>query len=294
MHIHLPQRLHLTDFDSLYRHLHNLAQSEPLHLHMDGLRFAEPAGLLPFVFILRNHIAAGGTILIDSFPANLDVCGYLERVGFYKFANCPCPHRPGRRTQNDTFIEIAEIGAPLLSEAIKDKLYSLIEGKVDVKDAVGNSFLTACGELVQNTRHAYNVAVERQASVWPPALIFAQYYEHPNILHFTVADCGVGIRRSLGAKDPEDTFKNERDAIDRALVLGMRGDASGKGLGLAAIRRFMHQNGGKFSIRSGECLSILTPHRRHTKVPAWKGTVVSLEIRGARNIDISSIIEAMV
>jgi hypothetical protein len=293
MQIHLPARLHLTDFDGLYRHLHNLAPTEPLHLHMDALRFAEPAGLLPLVSILRNHVLAGGALVIDAFPPNLDVCGYLERVGFYKFANFPCPHKPGRRTQNDTFIEITEIGTPLLSESTKVKLHSLIEGKVDVKDAVGKSFLTACGELVQNTRHAYNVAVERQAAIWPPALILAQYYEEPNTLHFTVADCGIGIRRSLGAKDPEDTFKSEQEAIDRALLLGIRADALGKGLGLAAIRRFMHQNGGRFSIRSGECLSIRTPKRRNYKVPVWKGTIVSLEIRGARNIDISSIIKQM-
>lgn len=291
--IQLPSHLKLRTFDIPYARLHHLAPNEALHLHMDGLRFAEPAGLLPLVCVLRNHVAAGGALAIESFPADTDVCGYLERMGFYQLCNCTCPHNPSRRRQNDNFIEITEIGETLLTESTKKKLNSLIRGKVDIKDAAGNSFLTACGELVQNTRHAYNLAVEPQAAAWPPALILAQYYEHVNSLHFTVADCGIGIRRSLGAKDPEDTYRNEQAAIDRALVLGMKGDNTGKGVGLAAIRRFMDQNRGTFSIRSGECLSIRTPDRRHRKAPPWKGTVVSLEIRGARNVDISSIIEQM-
>jgi hypothetical protein len=182
-----------------------------------------------------------------------------------------------------------------LSESIKESLYSLFHGRVDVKDAAGESFLTACGELVQNTRHAYNLSVEPQAAGWPPALILGQYYEQSNQLHFTVADCGIGVLRSLGAKDPDEVYKNEKQAIERALVLGMRGVGSpGRGLGLAAIRRFMKQNGGLLSIRSGICLSTETPHRSNHKVERWKGTIVSLEINGARNIDIEGIMDAMV
>jgi hypothetical protein len=260
---------------------------------MAGLEFAEPAGLLPLVSVLRNHIRAGGTIAVVSFPSDRDVCGYLERINFYQFIQCPCPHRPGRRTHNDSFIEITEIGAALLAESTKKRIHSLFEGKVDVKNAVGASFLVACGELVQNTRHGYNVAIEPQAVDWPTALILGQYYEESNTLHFTVADSGIGILRSLEAKDPLDSFRDEKSAIERALILGMKGDAGGKGLGLAAISRFMRQNGGVFSIRSGACLSIQSPRKRCHKAPSWKGTVVSLEIRGARNVDISGIIEKM-
>ena len=47
MNIHLPSHLQLNTFNSLYGQLHRLARSEPLHLHMKDLTFAEPAGLLP-------------------------------------------------------------------------------------------------------------------------------------------------------------------------------------------------------------------------------------------------------
>lgn len=294
MRVHLPNRLRLTSFDGLYDQLHHLSPSEELELHMDGLEFAEPSGLLPLVCVLRSHLKAGGVLAIRSFPQDVNVCGYLERINFYKLLNCACPHKPGKRTDNDTFIEITEMGGHTLSTPIGKKLPSLFEGRVNVKEATGASFLAACGELVDNTRHAYNLAIEQQAAEWPLPLILGQYYPDSNTLHVTVADCGIGILRSLGAKDPQQTFDSDKKAIERALILGMKGTGSqGKGMGLAAINRFMKQNGGTFAIRSGKCLFILFPRRRHHKRAHWKGTVVSLEIKAARNVDISGIIEKM-
>lgn len=294
MQIHLPPRLNLGTFDGVYERLHRLSPAEPLDLHMKELQFAEPAGLLPLVCILRNHVRASGALKIHSFPAGLDVCGYLERMNFYKLVNNPCPHNPGKRKSSDEFIEITEMDGNVLPQPVRTKLNSLVQGRVDLKNEAGDSFLVACGELVDNTRHAYNQAITEQAAVWPPALILAQYYQPSNTLHVTVADCGIGMWRSLEAKDPVEAFKSDKSAIERALILGMKGfNRSGKGLGLAAIARFMRQNGGKFSIRSGECLSMQSPHRTSRKVAPWKGAIVSLEINGARNTDISGIIKQM-
>ncbi len=278
----------------MYGNLHRLSPADPLDLHMEDLEFAEPAGLLPLVCILRNHVRAGGALTIHSFPADLDVCGYLERMNFYRLVNNPCPHSPGKRKSSDVFIEITEMDGNVLPQSVRTKLNSLVQGRVDLRDEAGDSFLVACGELVDNTRHAYNEAITEQAAVWPPALILAQYYQPSNTLHVTVADSGIGIWRSLEAKDPLEAFKSDKLAIERALILGMKGfNRSGKGLGLAAIARFMRRNRGTFSIRSGESLSIQSPHRTSRKVAPWKGSVVSLVINGARNIDIGGIIEDM-
>lgn len=294
MQIHLPPRLHLTSFDTLYERLHRLSPTESLDLHMNALQFAEPAGLLPLACVLRNHVRAGGALTIRAFPTDLDVCGYLERINFYKLVNSPCPHDPGKRKSSDVFIEITEMDGSDLPHSVQTKLHSLVQGRVDLRDAAGDSFLLACGELVDNTRHAYNAAITEQAAAWPPPLILAQYYQPSNTLHVTAVDCGIGIRRSLEAKDPEDAFKSDKLAIERALILGMKGfHRSGKGLGLAAIARFMKQNRGVFAIRSGECFSIRRPHKQNREVAPWKGTIVTMEINGARNTDISDIIKQM-
>jgi hypothetical protein len=195
----------------------------------------------------------------------------------------------------ERYVGIVETGSPTLPEAVKAKLNRLVKQNPSLRGSAGLSFLTICAELIQNTKHAYNRLVERQAENWPPALFLAQYYRDEGLLHVCVADCGIGLKRSIGAKDP-DLYDTDRVAIDAAIVLGMRGGTGrveGRGMGLAAIKRFMARNGGMFSIRSGECLAILEPSKKHYVSPSWKGTVVSLEIRTHRNVDMSAIIEKL-
>jgi hypothetical protein len=200
------------------------------------------------------------------------------------------PHQDTER-----YVGITEIGTPTLPESVKVKLTRLVKQNASLSGGIGNSFLTICAEIIQNTKHAYNLIVDPQSGNWPPALFQAQYFRDEGLLHVCVADCGVGLRRSIGAKDP-DLYDTDRVAIDAAIVLGMRGGAGkveGRGLGLAAIKRFMARNGGTFSIRSGECLAVLEPHRRHYEVPNWKGTVVALEIKTHKNVDMGAIIEKL-
>jgi hypothetical protein len=292
--ITLPSKLMLVGFDTLYKMLAKVPTNEPLELDMSALKFAEPAGLLPFVCFVRKHIRAGGAVAVSAFPAKPEVCGYLERINFYQLIGCPCPHGPGARlSSEDKFIEITEITSGQLTEKTKHSLYSLAKAKMEINSSAGKSFLTACGELIHNTRHAYNVSVDPQADSRPSALVLAQYYRHSHTLHFTVADCGVGIHRSLSAKDP-NKFKNEKQAIHAATILNVKSPvAIGRGVGLAAIRRFMRRNGGRFTLTSGAWSVVFTPYKRNSKIPVWNGSIISLEIKCNKNVDLSTIIKGM-
>jgi hypothetical protein len=290
----LPAKLTAESFDRLHSRLVTLEKNEALELDLSGLEFAEPAGLVPFACFLRNHIRGGGRVQIRAFPVRETFCGHLHRIGFYKLLGCACNHVPAHKpTDNDKFIAITEISSAVLTEPIKKQLISLTNATVDIKGPTGDSFLTACGELIQNTRHAYNVAVDQRAEMWPGAMLQAQYHRKTNTLHFTVADCGVGVHRSLCAKDPT-AYKDAKDSIIAATYLNIRTPIGpGKGVGLAAIRKFMKLNGGRFSIRSGEWSISFPPHKRSSKITVWNGSVVSLEIRGSRKVDIGAIIEGM-
>jgi hypothetical protein len=296
MKITISRELTLRNVESLLSSMNRLSSVDQLDVDTRKLVWTEPAGLLPFTSRLKAHILGGGQVAITHFPASVEACGHLERMNFYEILGLSCPHEhPAHPASDHRFIEITGIGFHDFSDKVKGKLDNLVSAHVPVGGRLGASFLTACGELVENTKHAYNIAVDAQASKWPQALIQSQFYEDKNSLHICVADNGIGIKRSIGAKDP-DMYKDDKTAIDAALVLGMRGgigSLSGKGLGLAAIRRFMKANKGAFSIRSGECLAFITPKRRTYKVPAWKGTVVTLEIRTDRDVDISAIIKRL-
>lgn len=293
MRVTVPAKLTLNTFDQVYSQLYGISPMEEIRLDLTPLEWTEPAGLLPLAVRLRNHVLAGGGVVVAGFPEP-NKSSYLERMDFYRIIRVKPPSEPmPRRAAEGRFIEITEIGSRALSKQTKQKLIKLVGGKVGIKDEIGSSFITACGELVENTKHAYNEAVDPQATQWPSALIHAQYYEDARSLHVCVADCGVGIRRSIGAKNP-DWYEDDGEAVDAALVLNMQGRMGkyvGKGMGLSAIRRFMDKDGGRFSIRTGDCLAIRTPYKKTSNVSHWKGTVVALEIKTERPVDISVIIQ---
>ena len=244
MKLTIPRELTLRTIDAVLRGLNRLGQTDQLDLNLANLRWTEPAGLLPLTSKIRGHISSGGRTVIENFPTT-DTCGHLERMNFYAILGLDCPHQPkARHEPDDRFIKITEIGSHDISNPMKAKLDALVRAHVPVDGHLGDSFLVACSELIQNTKHAYNTVVDSLAIKWPQALVQSQYYDAPRCLHICVADSGLGIKRSIGAKDP-DTYKDDRTAIEAALILGMRGGLGtlpGKGLGLAAIRRFMHQS----------------------------------------------------
>lgn len=293
MKISIPQHVLIRTIDPILREINSLTPTEQLHIDLSAFRWTEPAGLLPVTSKLRTHVHAGGEIVVDRFPDDKQ-CAYLERMNFYRILGISCPHSSRRLTKKDTYIAITELGSHNLTESARKRLDTLVSERVGVSDVLGDSFLTACGELVENTKHAYNSFVDRNADKWPQALLQCQYYGDKNSLHVCVADSGLGIKRSIGAKEPD--LYDDKKAIEAALVLGMRGGKGslpGKGLGLAAIRRFMKRNRGRFLIRSGDCLALVGHNRRTYAVPHWKGTVITLEINTRREVDISVIIEQM-
>lgn len=295
MKIKLPDILSLRSVEPFLASINsNLARNEDIHLDLSAVRRTYPGGLLPLVSILRSHIRGGSRVQIDAYPP-MEQCSYLSGMNVYSgLQQCNHAHQEPHRDA-ERYVDIIEIGTPTLPEAAKAKLMRLVKQNESLRGNLGLSFLTICAEIIQNTKHAYNLIVDPQAGNWPPALFQAQYYRDEGLLHVCVADCGVGLKRSIGAKDP-DLYDTDRVAIGAAIVLGMRGGAGkveGRGMGLAAIKRFMARNGGTFSIRSGECLAILEPKKRHYETPNWKGTVVTLEIKTHKTVDIGAIIEKL-
>jgi K+-sensing histidine kinase KdpD len=144
-----------------------------------------------------------------------------------------------------------------IRRSLKRLLQRLPKG-VEATEESRSSFIDSSGELVSNTRHAYNLALEPGVKARPRALLQAQFYPQSETVKFCVCDCGIGIKRSMegvGGKHP-----SHLDAIDSALALRNKGDNSdGKGLGLATLQSFVRKNGGILS----------NPVRRCAESPAW-------------------------
>lgn len=151
--------------------------------------------------------------------------------------------------------------------------------------------VTAClQELVRNVfEHAGSV----------PALACAQYYPKASRISIGVADCGIGIRKSLSWLHP---VKDDLDALYWAVRPGvsgavrtMYGGNDNAGAGLFFTKSMAHASGGYFALVSGSAAFRLRRNRdsgplvlaadpkedRHDpleRFSPWKGTALGVDI----------------
>jgi hypothetical protein len=165
----------------------------------------------------------------------------------------------------------------------------------DATDLSRQSFIDACGELVSNTRHAYDDET-RQDRQHPRALLQAQFYPKQSLVEFCICDCGRGIKSSMEGEHQEN-FASHAEAISAALVFRNRNPlGGGAGLGLSALETYVGKNGGRLKIRSGDALKVQHGSRKKTTtqlLPIWNGTIVTLEIHVQKSTDLSKIWKRM-
>ncbi|HET6515487.1 MAG TPA: ATP-binding protein, partial [Thermodesulfovibrionales bacterium] len=100
-----------------------------------------------------------------------------------------------------------------------------------------------------------------------------------NIVKIAVMDTGIGFKKSLSERF---LLKGDYEAIDRALLQGASRYADeGRGHGLAAVRRFVHDWNGKLSIRSGTAKLSIIPEwgwgkRKEVKLAYFPGAQINI------------------
>lgn len=131
------------------------------------------------------------------------------------------------------------------------------------------------------------------------AFVCAQYYEKDKRVTIGVADCGIGIKRSL---EPSHGFSDDSSAIFAAMRPGVSGTVrvaysapDNAGLGLFYVRGVAKASARSFVLLSGQAaykqhadrgsaIPLPNPeyeaHDMLTSFPKWQGTVVGINIRG--------------
>ncbi len=265
-----------------------------LELDFSSAGFGTPSGLVPFAGLIRALKTRGVEIAVLQYPENASICGYYCRMDFFKRigTKSPCPQQT-RHDGEGRFIEITELRHPDITDKMELKFRHLLQRLpkgTEATEQSRSSFIDASGELVANTRHAYNLALDANIKTAPKALLQAQFYPKAETVKFCVCDCGIGIKRSMdgaGVKHP-----SHLDAVNSALGLRNKADTSdGRGLGLATLQSFIRNNGGILSIRSGDALKVQQGANFSVtqQLPKWDGTIVSLEINVKKSSDLSDI-----
>jgi hypothetical protein len=269
-------------------------EDNTLELDLSGVEWSPPSGLVPLAALLNFVRSLGVDVRVEHYPATI-VCSYYCRMDFFKRigAETPCQHK--RVSGAGRFIEISELHDAELHKDIVDQLSALLEGVPEASDISKKSFIDACGELVSNTRHAYDVKVDPKVTARPGALIQAQYYPKEEQVEFCICDVGVGIKASLELTDKAG-FKTNAEAIAAAIIRGNRNrEQGGAGLGLAALASYIKKNNGSFAIRSGDALKVLKRERVTVTehLGGWPGTIITLKLKVESDSDLSKSWERM-
>src|ERR1700735_2168892 len=189
-----------------------------LELDLSSATWSPPSGLVPLTSLINLLKSKGVNVSVVQYPAPT-VCSYYCRMDFFSQIGVDSPCLSQRRNSLGRFIEITELAGPQISQEKREQLSLLLENAVDANQHSKSSFIDACGELVSNIRHAYNVSVDPNVFSHPRAYIGPQYYPNKSEIEFCICDSGVGIKASLEATDTNG-IRSDLEAIDIALARG--------------------------------------------------------------------------
>ena len=137
------------------------------------------------------------------------------------------------------------------------------------------------------------------------AIVAAERYPEadggPATVSITVADAGIGIRRSI---ERNYEVATDADAILTAVKFGTTGAVRGPygatenaGAGLFFTRRMARTTGGHFAVLSGEALFVSPPdadgrsdEELLTRVAPYPGTVIAIEVGTGGRFDLSDFL----
>jgi anti-sigma regulatory factor (Ser/Thr protein kinase) len=231
-------------------------------IDLQEITFIDPYGMVSILEIGELYESKGihKTLYL---PKSEEVLKYLERMDFFKFADCYFtlePPKPElsekyfRSSYSDVLLEITLIEKSddihFIVGRVKERANTILQKHLHYNEKAINGFIVALSEVCQNIiEHSENKGfVGIQKYHWQNI--------NKNIVKIAVMDLGIGFKKSLSKRF---TFKNDLEAIEKALLHGASRYADeGRGHGLAGVRRFVNQWNGKISIRSGTAkLSII-------------------------------------
>jgi anti-sigma regulatory factor (Ser/Thr protein kinase) len=196
-------------------------------------------------------------------PESEEVIKYLERMDFFKYAanyftlepsEIKIPDKYSRSSFSDVLLEITPIEKSddihFIVGKVKDRANKILKKHLHYDDRAINGFIVALSEVCQNiiehSEHTGFVGIQK----------YHFNNINKNVVKIAVMDIGIGFRNSLKTRFD---IRDDIDAIEKALLHGAsRYSDTGRGHGLASVRRFVNQWNGKISIRSGTAsLSII-------------------------------------
>ena len=268
--ITVPPSLDETSFEAIIEQLAPLPPDEKILLDARHARWASPFGLTALLCIPQGRVSTDESSERIAFavPENPDTASYWSRTGFFRHAaelfdlhGAVPKSRDG--LESSVLLEITPIvqtdDVHGVVGRIQEKAADILHGQLGLDTAVTGRFGMTLSEACQN------IVEHAGLGGW----VAVQTYKYTKrlgrrVVVIAVCDAGMGFRKSLESapnhrhSDRWDDSAALEDAVLRATSRFRHGD-SGRGQGLAGIRKFVGRWHGKLWVRSGTARIAISP-----------------------------------
>ena len=262
--INVPHSLDEASFEQIFEQLAPLQPDEKILIDARHTRWASPFGLTGLLAVGKSRLERA-TFAI---PETEDTASYWSRAAFFQqaaevFDLSGKPPRPSRTGPSSVLLPVTPISQSADIHTIVDKVTEtaqrILIDDLHLERGITGRFTMALSEVCQNiVEHAGSggwAAV--QSYKWTKRL-------GRRVVNIAVCDAGIGFRQSMEMGPsfrPSDRWSDGR-ALEETVMQGKtRFPDTGRGQGLAGVRRFVSKWSGLFTVRSGTA--------RIAQIPSW-------------------------
>lgn len=261
-----------------------------LEIAASGNPYSDPRFLKPFHFAM---LAATCQRLgnVEQIVWEGPLVRFATRMQLWNVLGLKPPIQVRKNAHAGRFLPLTALQDPEAVHEYSDQLCAIAANQGKVSEETSQSLFVALTEILHNCfAHAAvipNCKGMTCALTWPRG----------NLVQIAVVDPGIGIRASLSENDSLTSRLQRQNACELATELNVTGKPSlgHSGYGLTVAKQLMAQNGGNFILVSGTEAYRCEENReirRDLPPPGWQGTIVVLEWRTDRPLDIGAVYES--
>jgi hypothetical protein len=287
--VRLPEQVEGKDLLRLIRNLGAAGNgSGGILVDFERVRWIVPAGMVALATAMRGWHDAGRSVTLR----NLDECPvrqYLQRLDFFAACGITADEPFRRHDPGNRFVTLQEVSnkARTNVERVSYDVAHCVAGEeeddVDWESGEPGAYgfvEFAVSELARNVlQHSRGIG-----------FVAAQHYPTTDLVHFAIADNGIGIRESFRGSTHAARITSDLDAVLKALEpfvssktenLPAWGERVNEGVGLPMLKELCASAGGKLLVISGRGVYTLTGTQTLPEHTGFQGTLCALSVRRA-------------
>jgi hypothetical protein len=252
----LPARVFEQTLPKYINQLLEYGGCDRICLDFEKIAFFTPGAVVGTLALAYAWDRQGRKMFVQNHHTN-PVCGYLQRIDFFKQIGLELPEHGRRQDESGRFMPIEMITSRRGDAAqIGSRMAECMAPGGYLDNDAYQLAQYACAEIVTNCKqHADGVG-----------FVSAQYTPSRDFARVAIADCGIGILRSFeengsphfrqGMTDAEAISEALKPLVSSKTHLNhMYGSSPNKGVGLSMIQHLMAQSQGYLILISGDtCL----------------------------------------